>query len=163
VGIRKHCTLDSWSTTVHIPWQIYCQSRPKYIIFWQAPSLHLHLKSITYVTLLAWLPEKDRDMDLVPHVVLSRIRCQITWITQLSWRHLIMTKIYFWPLLYYHKVVDSESEVVRNFTWAVLGMKDGDFWHLGGVTRWNSHTLIHTWTFLDIIHVALFILDKSMA
>jgi hypothetical protein len=51
-------------------------------------------------------------------------------------------------------VVDSESEVSRNFTWAVLGMEDGNFWHLGGVTRWNSQILIHTWTFLAIIFVA---------
>jgi hypothetical protein len=42
----------------------------------------------------------------------------------------------------------------QNFTWAVLEMEDGDFWHLGGVTRWNSQFLIHTWTFLAIIFVA---------
>jgi hypothetical protein len=33
-------------------------------------------------------------------------------------------------------------------------MEDGNFWHLGGVTRWNSHFFIHTWTFLTIIYVA---------
>jgi hypothetical protein len=26
-----------------------------------------------------------------------------------------------------HKVVDNELEVARNFTWAVLGMEDGNF------------------------------------
>jgi hypothetical protein len=36
----------------------------------------------------------------------------------------------------------------------VLGMEDGNFWHLGGVTRWNSQFLIHPWTFLAIISVA---------
>jgi hypothetical protein len=35
-------------------------------------------------------------------------------------------------------VVDNEHEAARNFTWAVLGMEDGNFRHLGGVTRWNS-------------------------
>jgi hypothetical protein len=39
----------------------------------------------------------------------------------------------------------------RNFTWAVLGMEDGNIWHLGGVTRWNSQILKYTWTFLAII------------
>jgi hypothetical protein len=34
-----------------------------------------------------------------------------------------------------HKVVDNELEVARNFTWAILGMEDGNFLHLGGVTR----------------------------
>ena len=33
-------------------------------------------------------------------------------------------------------------------------MKDGNFWHLGGVTIWNSQFSIHTWTFLAIIYVA---------
>jgi hypothetical protein len=33
-------------------------------------------------------------------------------------------------------------------------MKDGNSWHLGGATRWNSQFLIHTWTFLAIIYVA---------
>ena len=42
----------------------------------------------------------------------------------------------------------------RNFTWAVLGMEDGNFRHLGGVTRWNSQFLIHMRTFLAIISVA---------
>jgi hypothetical protein len=51
-------------------------------------------------------------------------------------------------------VVDIEPEVARNFTWAILGMEDGKFWHLGGVTRWNSQILIHTWTFLAIVSVA---------
>jgi hypothetical protein len=51
-------------------------------------------------------------------------------------------------------VVGSEPEVARNFTWAVLGMEDGNFRHLGGVTRWNSQILTHTWTFLTIISVA---------
>jgi hypothetical protein len=51
-------------------------------------------------------------------------------------------------------VVGSEPEVARNFTWAVLGMEDGKFGHLGGVTKWNSHILIHTWTFLAIISIA---------
>jgi hypothetical protein len=30
---------------------------------------------------------------------------------------------------------------------------DGNFWHLGGVTRWISQFFIHTWTFLAIIYV----------
>ena len=30
-------------------------------------------------------------------------------------------------ILYHHKVVDNELEVARNFTWAVLGMEDGNF------------------------------------
>jgi hypothetical protein len=51
-------------------------------------------------------------------------------------------------------VVDSEPAVVWNFTWAVLGMEDDNFWHLGGVTRWNTQFLIHEWTFLAIISVA---------
>jgi hypothetical protein len=42
----------------------------------------------------------------------------------------------------------------RNFTWAVLGMADGNCWHLGGATRWKSQILIHIWTFLAIISVA---------
>ena len=46
-----------------------------------------------------------------------------------------------------------ELEVARNFTWAVFGMEDGNFWHLGGVTRRNSQFLIHTWTFFAIIYV----------
>jgi hypothetical protein len=50
-------------------------------------------------------------------------------------------------------VVDNELEVARNFTWTVLGMEDGNFWHLGGVTRWNSQFLKYTWTFLAIICV----------
>ena len=29
--------------------------------------------------------------------------------------------------IYHHKVVESEPEVARNFTWAVLGMEDGNF------------------------------------
>jgi hypothetical protein len=33
-------------------------------------------------------------------------------------------------------------------------MEDDNFWHLGGVTRWNSQILIHTWTFLAVIFVA---------
>ena len=33
-------------------------------------------------------------------------------------------------------------------------MEDDNCWHLGGVARWNSHFLIHTWTFLAIISVA---------
>jgi hypothetical protein len=33
------------------------------------------------------------------------------------------------------------------------GGHDGNFWHLGGVTRWNSQFFIHTWTFLAIIFV----------
>ena len=33
-------------------------------------------------------------------------------------------------------------------------MGDGNFWHLGGVTRWNSQFSIHSWTFLAIIFVA---------
>ena len=33
-------------------------------------------------------------------------------------------------------------------------MEDGNFWHLGGVTRWNSQFLKYTWTFLAIICVA---------
>ena len=33
-------------------------------------------------------------------------------------------------------------------------MEDGNFWHLGSVTRWNSQFLILTWTFLVIIYVA---------
>jgi hypothetical protein len=33
-------------------------------------------------------------------------------------------------------------------------MEDGNFWHFGGVTRWNSQFLIHTRTFLAIIYVA---------
>ena len=33
-------------------------------------------------------------------------------------------------------------------------MEDGNFWHLGGVTRWNFQFLIHTWIFLAIIFVA---------
>jgi hypothetical protein len=33
-------------------------------------------------------------------------------------------------------------------------MEDGNFWHLGGVTRWNSQFLKSTWTFLAIICVA---------
>ena len=51
-------------------------------------------------------------------------------------------------------MVGSEHEVARNFTWAILGMEDGIFWHLGGVARWNSQFLLHTWTFLAIIYVA---------
>jgi hypothetical protein len=51
-------------------------------------------------------------------------------------------------------VVDNELEVARNFTWAVLGMENGNFWHLGGVTRWNPRFLKYTWTFLAIIGVA---------
>ena len=51
-------------------------------------------------------------------------------------------------------MVDNEPKAARNFTWAVLGMEDGNFWHWGGVTRWNSHFLIHTWTFLTIISIA---------
>jgi hypothetical protein len=51
-------------------------------------------------------------------------------------------------------VVDNEPTIARNFTWAVLGTEDGHFWHLGGVTRWNSQFFIHTWTFLSIIYVA---------
>jgi hypothetical protein len=51
-------------------------------------------------------------------------------------------------------VVDNELKVVRNFTWAVLGMEDGNFWHLGGVTRWNSQFSKYTWTILAIICVA---------
>jgi hypothetical protein len=35
-----------------------------------------------------------------------------------------------------------------------LEMEDGNFWHLGGVTRWNSQFSIRTWTFLAIIFVA---------
>jgi hypothetical protein len=46
-------------------------------------------------------------------------------------------------------VVHNELEVARKFTWA-----DGNFWHLGDVTRWTSQFLIHTWTFLAIISVA---------
>jgi hypothetical protein len=47
-------------------------------------------------------------------------------------------------------------------------MGDGNFWYLGGVTRWNSQFLIHTWTFLAIMFcyftiVPLFDLDKSTA
>ena len=30
--------------------------------------------------------------------------------------------------IYHHKVVGSELEVARNFTWAVLGMEDGIFY-----------------------------------
>jgi hypothetical protein len=52
-------------------------------------------------------------------------------------------------------VVGSGPEVVQNFTWAVLVMKDGNFFSLGGVTRWNFQFLIHTSTFLAIIYVAL--------
>jgi len=48
-------------------------------------------------------------------------------------------------------VVNIEPEVARNFTWAVLEMEDDNFWHLGGVTRWNSQFLIHTWKFIAII------------
>ena len=33
-------------------------------------------------------------------------------------------------------------------------MEDGNFRHLGGITRWNSQFSIHTWTFLAIISVA---------
>jgi hypothetical protein len=33
-------------------------------------------------------------------------------------------------------------------------MEDGNFWHLGSVTRWNSQFLKYTWTFLAIICVA---------
>jgi hypothetical protein len=33
-------------------------------------------------------------------------------------------------------------------------MEGDKFWHLGGVTRWNSQFFIHTWTFLAIIYVA---------
>jgi len=44
----------------------------------------------------------------------------------------------------YHKVVDNEREVARNFTWVVLGMEDGNFLLLGGVTRWNSQFLKYT-------------------
>jgi hypothetical protein len=51
-------------------------------------------------------------------------------------------------------VVDNELEVAQNFTWAVLGMEDGNFGHLGGVTRWNSQFLKYTRTFLAIISVA---------
>jgi hypothetical protein len=51
-------------------------------------------------------------------------------------------------------VVDNEHEVARNFTWAVLGMEDGIFWHLGGDARPKSQFLIHTWTFLAIISIA---------
>ena len=54
----------------------------------------------------------------------------------------------------YIYVVGSVPEVVRNFTWAVLGMEDGNFSHLGGVNRWNSQFLIHIGTFLAIIYVA---------
>jgi hypothetical protein len=35
-----------------------------------------------------------------------------------------------------------------------IGMEDGNFWHLGGVTRWNSQLLKYTWTFLATICVA---------
>ena len=35
-----------------------------------------------------------------------------------------------------------------------LGWEDGNIWHLGSVTRWNSQFLIHTWTFLTVISVA---------
>jgi hypothetical protein len=33
-------------------------------------------------------------------------------------------------------------------------MEDGNFSHVGGVTKWNSQFFIHTWTFLAIIFVA---------
>jgi hypothetical protein len=33
-------------------------------------------------------------------------------------------------------------------------MEDGNFWHLGGVTRWNSQYFKYTWTFHAIICVA---------
>jgi hypothetical protein len=41
-------------------------------------------------------------------------------------------------------MVDIEPEVAHNFTWAILGMENGNFLHLGGVTLWNSRFLIHT-------------------
>jgi hypothetical protein len=51
-------------------------------------------------------------------------------------------------------VVDIEPKIAWNFTWAVLRMEDDNFWHLGGVTRWNSQILIHIWTSLAINFVA---------
>ena len=68
----------------------------------------------------------------------------------------------------HQKVVDNELEVTRNFTWAVLGMEDGNFLHLGGVTRWNSQFFKIYMNFSRhhlccFIVVPLFLLDKSMA
>jgi hypothetical protein len=65
-------------------------------------------------------------------------------------------------------VVGNQLEVARNFTWAVLGMEDGNFWHLGGVTRWNSQFFNKYMSFSRhhsccFIVVPLFVLDKSMA
>ena len=51
-------------------------------------------------------------------------------------------------------MVDNELEVARKFTWVVLGIEDGNFWHLGGVTRWNSQILKYTCSFLAIVCVA---------
>jgi hypothetical protein len=65
-------------------------------------------------------------------------------------------------------VVDSEPKVARNFTWAVLGMEDGNFWHLGGVTKWNSQIFItynnfSRHQFCCFTVVPLFVLDKFVA
>jgi len=63
-------------------------------------------------------------------------------------------------------VVDSELEVARNFTWTVLGMEDGNFWHLGGVTRWKL-PIFNTYMNFSHHHLCcsivspLFVLDKS--
>ena len=62
-------------------------------------------------------------------------------------------------------MVDNELEVARNFTWAVLGMEDGNFWHLGGATRWNSRFLIHTLEPLTVFflpQVTFFFLQYSL-
>ena len=57
-------------------------------------------------------------------------------------------------------------------TWSYPELHMGGFrdagWHLGGVIRWNSHFLIHTWTSLAITFccftiISLFVLDKYMA
>jgi hypothetical protein len=77
------------------------------------------------------------------------------WCLQFKYHSLLSQ----FPTIYHgfwhqHKVVESEHEVARNFTWAVLVMKDDNLWHSGGVTRWNSQFWIHTWTFLAIIYVA---------
>ena len=62
-------------------------------------------------------------------------------------------------------MVDNEPEVARSFTWAVLGMEDDNFWHLGGVTRWKFNTYMNfsRHRFYCFIVVPLFVLDKSMA
>jgi hypothetical protein len=73
--------------------------------------------------------------------------------------------------LFLTPIISPESS--WQWTWScpkfhMGGFRDGggQFWYLGGVTRWNSQFLIQTWTFLAIncfTVVPLLVLDKSMA